>query len=101
MVFKNEHTVINIYGLRINVIGENKFVRKTYPIPLHYQGQVEEKIKKMLTNDILECADSNFLKPMVVVEKNNNDIRICLDMRNLNSICKSAKIVHPMPRTYL
>ena len=68
-VFKNEHTITNVYEHRINVIDENKFVRKTYPIPLHYQGQVEEEINKMLTNDIIERADSNFLNPMVMVKK--------------------------------
>ena len=61
-VFKNEHTITSIYEHRINVVDENKFVWKTYPIPLHYQRQVDEEINnKMLTNNIIEQADSNFL----------------------------------------
>ena len=89
-VFKNEHTITSVYEHKIHVVEENKFVRKTYPIPLHYQRQVEEEINKMLNNNIIERADSNFLNPMVVIKKKNNDIRICLDMRNLNTITQKC-----------
>ena len=68
----------------------NKFVRKTYPIPLHYQQQVDAEVKNMLENGVIERTDSNFLNLMVVVKKKNNDIRLCLDMRNLNTITKKC-----------
>ena len=66
---KTNIPLLTYMSIGLNVVDENKFARKTYPIPLHYQGQVEEEINKMLTNDIIERADSNFLNPMVVVKK--------------------------------
>ena len=89
-VFENHHTTTDVYVHEIRVTDESKFVRKTYPIPLHYQKQVDEEISKMLENNIIERSNSNFLNPMVVVKKKNNDIRICLDMRNLNSITQKC-----------
>lgn len=78
-----------MYKHSIKVTDENKFIWKTYPIPIHYQKQVEV-IKPMVGNNIIEWSNSNFLNPIVVVKKNNNDIRISSDMRNLNSIIKKS-----------
>ena len=88
--FQNTHTTTHVYTHDIQVTDENKFVRKTYPIPLHYQKLVDEEIGKMLDENIIERSNSNFLNPMVIVKKKNNQIRICLDMRNLNSITKKC-----------
>ena len=44
--FENNHTTSNVYTHEIKVTDEYKFVRKTYPIPLHYQKLVYEEIKK-------------------------------------------------------
>ena len=40
----------------------------------------------MLENNVIERSNSNFLNPLVVVKKKSGDIRLCLDMRELNSI---------------
>ena len=61
-------------------------MRRTYPIPMKYEEQVEKEIKRMLDNDVIERSNSNFLNPLVVVKKKNDEIRLCLDMRNLNSV---------------
>ena len=58
--------------------------------PLHYQEQVDAEVRNMLESGVIERTDSNFLNPMVVVKKKNNDIRLCLDMRNLNTITKKC-----------
>ena len=78
-VFENNQTTTDVYVHQIRVTDENKFIRKTYPIPLHYQKQVDEEITKKLENNIIERSDRNFLNAMVVVKKKNNEIRICLD----------------------
>ena len=80
----------SVYTHEIKVTDENKFVRKTYSIPLLYQKLVDEETKKILDNNIIEHSNSNFLNPMVIVKKENNQIRICLDMRNLNSITQKC-----------
>ena len=64
-----------MYTHEIEVTDENKFVRKTYSIPHHYQKLVDEEIKKMLDDNIIERFNSNFLNPMVIVKKKNNQIR--------------------------
>ena len=38
---------------------------------------------------IRDRSNSNFLNPMVIVNK-NNQLRICLNMRNLNRITKKC-----------
>lgn len=45
---------------------------------------------KMLECNIIERSKSNFINPMVLVKKWNNEIIICLDMCNLNSIVKKS-----------
>ena len=42
----------------------------------------------MLKIKIIELSERDFLNPLVVVKKKTGDIRLCLDMRNLNSITK-------------
>ena len=64
-VFSNKPTTTNVYEHNIQVTDENKFVRKTYPIPLHYQQQVDAEVKNMLENGVIERTDSNFLNHMV------------------------------------
>lgn len=43
-----------MYTHEITVEDENKFGRKTYPIPIHYQKQVDSEISIMLKNNIIE-----------------------------------------------
>ena len=64
-VYKRQH----VYTHEIDVTDENKFMHKTYPIPLYYQKIVAEEIKKMLDDNIIERSNSNFLNPMVIVKK--------------------------------
>lgn len=42
----------------------------------------------MLEKNVIESSDSDFLNPLVVVKNKTGDIRVCLDMRNLNNITK-------------
>ena len=58
-----------VYTHEIKVTDENKFLRKTYPIPLHYQELVDEEIKKKLDDNIIERSNSNFPNTMLIVKK--------------------------------
>lgn len=89
-IFSDTPKLTNTYTHKIEVTDESKFVRRTYPIPIHHQHQVELEIQEMLKNGIIERSNSNFLNPLVVAKKKNNDIRLCLDMRNLNTITKKS-----------
>lgn len=85
-IFNEVPTLTNVYQHRIRVTDPNKFVRRTYAIPMRYEEQVENEIRRMLDNKVIERSNSSFINPLVVVRKKNNDIRLCLDMRNLNNI---------------
>ena len=63
-----------------------KFVRRTYPIPMKYEGEAELEIRRMIENNVIERSNSNFLNPLVVVKKKSGEVRLCLDMRSLNSV---------------
>lgn len=68
-VFNNKNTRANVYEHNIVVNEGENFVRKTYPIPIHYQQQIDYEIIKMINKGVIETADSVFLDPMVVVKK--------------------------------
>ena len=53
-----------------------EFVRRTYPIPMKYEGEVELEIRRMIENNIIERSNSNFLNLLVVVKKKSGEVRL-------------------------
>lgn len=57
-------------------------------VPFHVRKQVEEKLKQLENDDIIERVEgpTPWLSPIIVAPKPNkpNEIRICVDMRSLN-----------------
>ena len=86
MLFSKVPTITNTYEHKIQVTDPTKFVRRTYPIPLKYTKPVDEEIRRMLDNGVIERYNSSFINPLVVVKTKTDEIRLCLDMRNLNSV---------------
>lgn len=87
-IFSDRPSITTAYQHAIKLKEPEKFIRKVYPIPRKYKNEVNAEIQKMLDYNIIERADSNFLNPLVVVKKTTGDIRLCLDMRNLNNLVK-------------
>ena len=85
-IFSEVPTQTTVYEHSIIVSDSTKFVRRTYPIPMKYEVEVELEIRRMIENGVIERSNSNFLNPLVVVKKKSGDIRLCLDMRELNNI---------------
>lgn len=96
-VFNNQPTITNVYEHKITVNNTGKFDRRIYNIPANYKQQVDCEIQKMLDNRVIERADSTFLNPMVAVRKKNKEVRICLDMRSLNSMTDKSYDRAPNP----
>ena len=74
---------------RIHVVESVKPVAQPHRrVPFHVRKQVEEKLKQLENDDIIERVEgpTPWVSPIVVVPKPNkpNEIRICVDMRSLN-----------------
>jgi hypothetical protein len=55
---------------------------------LMYKHQVKADIDKMLEDGVIEpIQESQWIIPMVVQEKKQGGIRICVDLMNLNDSC--------------
>lgn len=85
-VFSDIPGVNNAYECKLNVNEVKPFVKRSYPIPYSKREAVNKEIERMLSWGILEKSDSPFSNPIVVVEKKDGTVRICLDARELNKI---------------
>lgn len=67
-------------------------------IPYHVRKRVEEALKKLEEEDIIEKVPENegtpWVSPIVVVPKKNGAVRICVDMRVANEAIERAR--HPI-----
>ncbi len=66
-------------------------------IPFSRRSKVIQKIEELVELDVIEKVEgpTGWVNPLVVVEKPNGDVRICLDMRRANKAIKREK--HPVP----
>ena len=65
--------------------------------PFNLRERVEKKIQELLEDDIIEPVDgpTPWVNPVVVVEKKNGDVRMCIDMRRANEAIVRGR--HPIP----
>lgn len=56
---------------------------------------LETELDRMLKQGIVEPSHSPWNSPVVMVEKSNGDLRLCLDSRKVNSVSKSD--AYPLP----
>ena len=64
-------------------------------IPEQYRPEVEEQIKSLLQQGIIQESSSPWMAPAVYVEKKSGDIRLCVDYRELNK--RTKKDAYPLP----
>eukprot|EP00731_Ephydatia_muelleri_P001017 Em0001g1017a len=67
-----------------------------YRIPHAYRKAVQQEISEMLEGGVIEPSASEWCSPMVIVQKRDGALRICVDYRKLNSV--SQVDAYPMPR---
>jgi hypothetical protein len=71
--------------------------RSTRPIPFALRAQVREQINEMLEDNIMEKSYSDYVNPLILVEKPGKGIRICIDARRVNSFMVPDRVkVDPM-----
>jgi len=57
---------------------------------------IKEEIDRLLHNGLIKPSNSPWSLPVVVVEKKNGKLRLCVDYRKLNNVTK--KDSYPLPR---
>lgn len=65
-------------------------------IPINYESQINEEIKKLERLKIIELSNSKWCSAIVPVSKPDGTVRMCIDYRNLNQI--TIKDQYPLPR---
>lgn len=84
-IFCEQSTQTTIYEHTVSAIDPAKIVKQTYPIPMKYEKEVDTGVQRMLTNDIIERSNGDFLNALIDMSENDGGIRL-LDMRELNSL---------------
>ena len=85
-VFDRPVHPIKDFCFRIQVTDDSPFKVKNYPIPQSIRGEVDETIKNMISEGIIERSVTAYLNPIVVVKKKDGKVRICLDARRINEV---------------
>ncbi len=68
-------------------------------VPFHLREKVEKELQQLYAQDIIEKVPENeeteWISPLVIVPKQNDKIRLCVDMRAANEAIKRVR--HPIP----
>ena len=64
--------------------------------PMHLRDSIEEQIRTVVEQGIVEACTSPWAAPLVIVKKKDGSNRICVDYRALNAV--TEKDGHPLPR---
>ena len=67
-----------------------------YRLPHAYRDAVRAELQQMLEGGIIEHSSSEWASPIVIVNKKDGSLRLCVDYRKLNSVSQSD--AYPMPR---
>ncbi len=83
--FSQKPGLTHKYVHEIKMRDHTPFYQKPYPIPVAYRPKVDLELQKMVSWGIIEEASTPFVSPMVVIIKKDGSLRLCLDLRKLNS----------------
>ena len=86
------------FQLQLAIDGEVKPVaQKLRRLPFSVQPAVEAKLEELLEQDIIEkvTGPTPWVSPVVCIPKKDNQVRLCVDMRQANKAIVRER--HPMP----
>ena len=94
------NTEIKDLEVKIDLKEDAKILqRKGRPVPIHFQNQVPEEIKRLIKNGYLERAteitEDCFVSPAVITVKKDKSVKIALDSRKLNEATIKKKAQMP------
>lgn len=67
-----------------------------YRVSYKERETIQNQVKEMLQDDVIQPSKSPWASPVVLVEKKDKSLRFCVDYRKLNRVTK--KDVYPLPR---
>ena len=86
----------NLIEHNVVLNSETPIYKRPYTMPYAVRQKVEEEVKNMLNAGIVEKSKSAYGAPIVVVQKKDNSIRLCIDYRGLNE--NTIFDPQPMPK---
>lgn len=75
------------------------FISPPRHAPVYLQGQVDEAIRAMLDNDVIEhhSGPADWVANLAVVFKEDGKLRITVDLRGLNKELRDTRVPIPIP----
>ncbi|WUR04295.1 endonuclease [Vairimorpha necatrix] len=92
----SELTLCNMGKHQIETTVAKAIYQKNGKIPLHFEEEITQQIKKNLQLGVIRNSRSPWNSRVVPVTKPDGSIRLCIDYRELNKI--TVKDKYPLPR---
>ncbi|RCN24913.1 reverse transcriptase, partial [Ancylostoma caninum] len=94
-VSDKELTQTDLVKMTINTGNSPPVKLKARPVPLGVRQKLKELLADLLKRNIIEKSSSEWAFPIVLVEKKDGSIRLCVDYRELNKRIKLD--AYPLP----
>ena len=82
---------------RVETITDEPVVTQPYRVPKALEVPVKKLIQKMLEQNLIRKSQSEYSSPVVLVEKPDKSLRLCVNYQKLNAICKKRMFPLPNP----
>lgn len=100
MICKIERANISLieddYNVRIHLKDNSTFAFALRRFAFAEKAQIREIIDDLLERDIIKPSISSYCSRIVPVKKRNGSLRLCVDLRPLNSRVKKQKFPFPI-----
>ncbi len=64
------------------------YAARYYPIPAAYKSRVNQQMRQMQSDGVIEDANSPWSSNLVIVKKPNGKLRICANLKGVNALTK-------------
>ena len=95
-VLRNQPGRTAIAEYRIRTKSPNPVRLPPYRLPHAYRDIVKKELKEMEQDGIIERSNSEWAFPIVLFQKKDGSLRMCVNYRRLNAITEAD--AYPMPR---
>jgi len=85
-IFSDVPTTAHILKHDIKLTSDEPVYSKPYKLPYSLVEPVEKEITELKRQGWIEPSDASYASPLVVVKKNSDDIRLCVNYKKLNDI---------------